>query len=43
LNTPGKQAAKENDKPIKLAFALASLYLHVENEFTGRQVQLAHR
>jgi hypothetical protein len=36
------QTAKENDKPIKLAFALVGLYLHVEKQFNGRQVQLAH-
>jgi hypothetical protein len=36
------QTAKENGKPIKLAFALVGLYLHVEKQFSGRQVQLAH-
>ena len=36
------QTADENDKPIKLTFALVGLYLHVEKQFTGRQVQLAH-
>lgn len=36
------QTADEDDKPIKLTFALAGLYLHVEKHFNGRQVQLAH-
>ncbi len=38
----GAQTADENTKPIKLTFALVGLYLHVEEQFTGRQVQLAH-
>ena len=36
------QDATLNDKPIRLAFALVGLFLHVEREFTGREVQLAH-
>ena len=36
------QTAKESDKPIKLAFALIGLYLHLEKGFTGKQVQNAH-
>ena len=36
------QTATENDRPIKLTFALVGLYLHVEKQFTGRQVQLVH-
>jgi len=36
------QNASEKDKPIKLTFALAGLFLYVEKQFTGRQVQLAH-
>lgn len=36
------QSADEHDKPIRLTFALVGLYLHVEKEFSGRQVQLAH-
>ena len=36
------QTANENVKPIKLAFALIGLYLHVERQFNGRQVQLVH-
>jgi hypothetical protein len=34
------QTCSENDKPIKLTFALAGLFLYVEKQFTGRQVQL---
>jgi len=36
------QNANERTKPIAIAFALAGLYLHVEKNLTGRQVQLAH-
>ena len=36
------QTADEHDKPIKLTFALAGLYLHVEKGFSGREVQLVH-
>ncbi len=36
------QHAEDSDKPIKLTFALAGLYLHVERGLSGRQVQLAH-
>ena len=36
------QTVGPNDKPIKLTFALVGLYLHVEKQFTGRQVQQAH-
>jgi len=36
------QNADERTKPIAIAFALAGLYLHLEKQFTGRQVQLAH-
>ncbi len=36
------QTADESTKPISLTFALVGLYLHVERQFTGRQVQLAH-
>jgi len=37
-----KLGAIEDDKPIKLTFALVGLYLHIEKQFTGKQVQLAH-
>jgi len=36
------QDATTDDKPIRLAFALVGLYLHVEQGFSGREVQLAH-
>jgi len=36
------QAADEHTKPVALTFALVGLYLHLEKQFTGRQVQLAH-
>jgi hypothetical protein len=36
------QDANGNGKPIRLAFALVGLYLHVERRFSGKQVQLAH-
>jgi len=36
------QHADENSKPIGLTFALVGLYLHVERQFTGRQVQRTH-
>ena len=36
------QNADEQTKPIKLTFALVGLYLHVEKQFSGMQVQQAH-
>jgi hypothetical protein len=36
------QAADEHTKPVALTFALVGLYLHLEQQLTGRQVQLAH-
>jgi hypothetical protein len=36
------QMADETTKPIKITFALIGLYLAVEKNFTGREVQLAH-
>lgn len=36
------QTVTENDKPIRLTFALVGIDLHVERGFTGREVQLAH-
>jgi len=36
------QHVEEDTKPIKTVFALLGLYLTLEKEFTGRQVQLAH-
>jgi hypothetical protein len=36
------QHADETTKPITVVFALIGLYLHVERNFTGRQVQRVH-
>ena len=36
------QTADNTTKPIKISFALIGLYLYLERNFTGRQVQLAH-
>jgi hypothetical protein len=36
------QHATPEGKPISITFALAGLYLHLEKERTGREVQLAH-
>jgi hypothetical protein len=36
------QHAGPDSKPIAVVFGLMGLYLHVERNFTGRQVQLAH-
>jgi hypothetical protein len=38
----GAQRADEKTKPIGVVFALAGLYLYLEKNYTGRQVQLAH-
>jgi len=38
----GAQEADASGKPIRLAFSLIGLNLHVERGLTGRQVQLAH-
>lgn len=38
----GAQHADERTKPIGIAFALAGLYLHVEWNYSGKQVQKAH-
>ena len=36
------QTANEHSKPIAIAFALMGLCLHLERQYTGKQVQLAH-
>lgn len=36
------QNANHDSKPIVVVFGLVGLYLHVEKEFSGRQVQEAH-
>lgn len=38
----GAQQANARTKPIRLAFALIGLYLHIEKGYTGKQVQQAH-
>lgn len=36
------QDATPQGNPIRLTFALVGLYLHIERDFSGRDVQLAH-
>ena len=36
------QTAHDQSKPIGLTFALVGLYLHVEKQYSGGQVQRAH-
>ena len=36
------QTADQNSKPIELAFALVGLFLHLEEHYSGREVQRAH-
>jgi hypothetical protein len=36
------QMANEKTKPIGLTFSLIGLYLYLEKDYTGRQVQQAH-
>jgi len=36
------QTVDENTKPISITFSLAGLYLYVEKNYSGRQVQQAH-
>lgn len=36
------QCANETTKPITITFALVGLYLHLERNFTGKEVQRAH-
>ncbi len=36
------QTATPSDKPIGLIFALIGLYLHVEQNYSGKEVQRAH-
>lgn len=42
LDAYAAQNADENSKPIGVVFGLVGLYLYVEKNFTGRQVQKAH-
>jgi Family of unknown function (DUF5946) len=36
------QTANQDSKPIGIVFGLVGLYLHVEKQFSGRQVQEVH-
>lgn len=36
------QTARADSKPIAVVFGLVGLYLHIEKQFSGRQVQEAH-
>jgi hypothetical protein len=36
------QTANAESKPISVVFGLVGLYLHLEKQFSGRQVQKAH-
>ena len=36
------QTANENTKPIAIIYALAGIYLHVVENYTGKEVQEAH-
>ena len=36
------QTANDESKPIAVVFGLVGLYLHVEKQFSGRQVQRVH-
>lgn len=36
------QSANKQTKPIALTFGLVGLYLHIEKQFSGKQVQRAH-
>jgi hypothetical protein len=38
----GAQTATRDSKPIRVVFALVGLYLHLERNFSGAQVQQAH-
>jgi len=38
----GVQTATNDSKPIGVVFGLVGLYLHVERQFSGHQVQKAH-
>lgn len=42
VDTFAVQTADEKTKPIKIAFGLIGLYLHIEKGYTGKMVQRAH-
>ena len=37
------QTATVDTRPIAIVFSLVGLYLHIEKQFSGKQVQRAHR
>ena len=39
----GVQTADKDTKPIRVIFGLVGLYLYVEKQFSGRQIQEIHR
>lgn len=43
VDAHGAQSATSGDKPIRLAFSLVGLFLHLERGFTGREVQRVHK
>jgi hypothetical protein len=43
VDAQGAQTAKAGDKPIRLAFSLIGLFLHLEHGYTGREVQRVHK
>ena len=43
VDAHGAQHASAEGKPIRLAFSLIGLYLHVDRGFTGREVQRVHK
>jgi hypothetical protein len=43
VDTYGAQVHLPTDKPIPLVQSLVGLYLHVDHDFTGRQVQRVHK
>jgi hypothetical protein len=42
VDTYAAQYADKNTKPITTAFALMGLYLHLEKNYSGKEVQKAH-
>jgi hypothetical protein len=42
VDTFAVQTANENSKPIGVVFGLVGLYLRVEKQFSGHEVQKAH-
>lgn len=42
VDAQGAQTADEKTKPINITFSLVGLYLYLERDFTGRQIQQVH-